>query len=106
MVAGCCATLAFWFVGTSYSWGVIQASLISEGVSDVATLSYVGSLTTTCIALFAVVNAKVIRTIGAQKTAALGVTLLGGGALLSGFAVHELGALVVTVGLVMGLGTR
>ncbi|KAK3683163.1 hypothetical protein LTR37_020502 [Vermiconidia calcicola] len=46
-----------------------------------------------------------VTTIGAQKLALLGVSLLGLGEILGGFATHNVGALFVTMGVVMGVGT-
>lgn len=101
-----CAVLTWWFVGTTYSWGVIQAALVEEGLSEASTLSFVGSLTVACIAFLAVANARIISGMGAQKLGFLGITLLGLGEILAGFAVHNIGALFATVGVVMGVGTR
>lgn len=72
-----CAVLTWWFVGTTYSWGVIQAALVEEGLSEASTLSFVGSLTVACIAFLAVANARIISGMGAQKLGFLGITLLG-----------------------------
>lgn len=41
VVAGC-ATLTFWFGGTTYSWGVMQASLVNQGLASASTLAFVG----------------------------------------------------------------
>ncbi len=41
VVAGC-ATLTFWFGGTTYSWGVMQTALINQGLASASTLSFVG----------------------------------------------------------------
>jgi hypothetical protein len=101
-----CAVITWWFVGTTYSWGVIQAALVEEGVSEASTLSFVGSLTVACIAFLAVANARIVSGMGAQKLGFLGVTLLGLGEILAGFAVNNVGALFATVGVVMGVGTR
>lgn len=101
-----CAVITWWFVGTSYSWGVIQAALVEEGVSEASTLSFVGSLTVACIAFLAVANARIVSSMGAQKLGFLGVTLLGLGEILAGFAVDNVAALFATVGVVMGVGTR
>jgi hypothetical protein len=92
-----CAVLTWWFVGTTYSWGVIQAALVEESLSEASTLSFVGSLTTACVAFLAVMNARIVSGMGAQKLAFLGVTLLGIGEILAGFAVNNVGALFATV---------
>jgi hypothetical protein len=99
------AVICFWFVGTSYSWGVIQKSLVDGGLSNASTLSFVGGLTPMCIAVLAIFNARVIRMIGARWTAVVGVALLGLGEILSGFCMHSLGGLFATIGIISGIGT-
>lgn len=101
-----CAVLAWWFIGTSYCWGVTQAALVERGLSSPSTLSFVGSLTTACISFLAVLNARVIRKLGSRVTAILGVSLLGFGEILSGFTMKNVGGLFMTVGVVTGIGTR
>lgn len=101
-----CAVLSWWFVGTSYSWGVIQAALVQSRLSSASTLSFVGSLTVAAIAVLALVNARVVRAIGARRTGLLGVVLLGSGEVLSGFSTRSVGWLFVTAGVVTGLRTR
>jgi hypothetical protein len=88
------------------SWGVIQAALVKESLSEVSTLSFVGSLTTACVTFLAIMNARIVSGMGAQRVGFLGVTLLGVGKVLAGFAVNNVGALFATVGVVMGVGTR
>lgn len=41
VVAGC-ATLQFWFGGTTYSWGVMQAALAAQGLSSPSILALIG----------------------------------------------------------------
>lgn len=100
-----CAVIAFWFVGTPYSWGVLQAALVRENSFPTSTISFVGSLTTCLIATLAVVNARLIQTLGVRLTGMLGVLLIGGGEILSGFVTHNVGGLFVTTGVVTGVGT-
>ncbi|KAL1963989.1 hypothetical protein VTN77DRAFT_7664 [Rasamsonia byssochlamydoides] len=99
-----CAVITFWFVGTTYCWGVLQAALVEQGVSSPSTLAFVGSLTTGCISFLAVLNARVIRKLGARTTGLLGVFLLGLGEELSSFTTQNVGGLFTTVGVVMGVG--
>jgi hypothetical protein len=101
-----CAMMAFWSIGTSYSWGVIQAALVKEGLSSASTLSFVGSLMPACISFLGVFVARVIRYLGARRSALLGVFLLGSGAILSGFTTHNVAGLFMTAGLLMGIGLR
>ncbi|KAF7314142.1 Monocarboxylate permease Mch4 [Mycena chlorophos] len=100
-----CAVITWWFAGLSYSWGVTQAALVKQGLSTPSTLSFVGSTTVACIAGLGVVNARIIRYLGARKTGVLGIGLLGLGELLSSFATRNIGALFVTAGAVAGIGT-
>lgn len=100
-----CAVVTWWFVGVSYTWGVIQAALVeSKGYSS-STLAFVGSLCPACISLLAVPNATVIRVIGARATALLGITLLGLGSILSGIATESVAGLFLTWGFLGGVGT-
>lgn len=101
-----CSVLCFWFVGTPYSWGVIQAALVKEHVSTPASLSFVGSLTAACISFLALANARLIRWIGGRNTAFAGMALLGGGGILSSFSTKNLGGLFFTTGILMGTGCR
>ena len=105
IVVACCS-ISFWIVGTVYSWGVMQAALFKQGLSSPPTLSWIGSLSFACISFLALVNARVIRLLGARKTALLGVSMLALGEILSGFLTHHVGGLFVTTGVVSGIGTR
>jgi hypothetical protein len=106
VVVAACAVITFWFVGTSYSWGVIQSALVDQGLSQPSTLAFVGAFTAACIAFLAIINAKVVTTIGARRTGLLGIGLLGLGGILGGFSTHSIGALFATIGVIMGVGTR
>ncbi|KAJ5126708.1 hypothetical protein N7448_007487 [Penicillium atrosanguineum] len=95
-----CAVVTWWFVGASYTWGVMQAELVQKKGYSSSTLAFVGSLCPACISLLAVPNATVIRKIGARVTALLGIFLLGLGSILSGFAVDSIAGLFMTWGVV------
>lgn len=100
----CTGILAFWAIGTSYSWGVIQAGLISEKGLSPSILPWVGSLSISMVAISAIVNARILRALGSQKTSVLGVVLLAVGEVASGFSTGNLAGLFVGTGLVMGMG--
>ncbi|KAE9378981.1 putative monocarboxylate transporter [Stipitochalara longipes BDJ] len=104
VVIAACSVLCFWFVGTSYSWGVIQAALVKDNVSTPASLSFVGSLTAACISFLALANARLIRKIGGRNTALAGVMFLGMGGILSSFTTKNVGGLFFTTGVLMGTG--
>ncbi|KAJ7197815.1 major facilitator superfamily domain-containing protein [Mycena pura] len=105
VVVFACAVLTWWSVGTGYNWGIIQAALVKQGLSSASTLSFVGSLTVAFISGLAVINARLIRFLGARRTALLGIFLIGLGEILSGFATRNIGALFVTTGTITGIGT-
>lgn len=106
VVVTACAMMTFCFVGVTYSWGIFQSALVDQGLSTPATLSFVGSSTVACIAIFAILNARLLNAIGARAVAILGVILLGGGEILSSFSLHSVAGLFVTVGGIMGIGAR
>lgn len=82
------------------------SALVDSGLSSPSTLSFVGSLTSALVGFLALVNARLLRSLGARKMGLLGVGFLGGGAVLSGFCTESIGGLFVTSGAIMGIGTR
>jgi len=100
-----CSILSFWIIGTIYSWGIIQAALLEQKLSSPSTLSFIGSLASATISALAIINARVIRLLGARNTALVGISLFSAGELLSGFATQDVAGLFVTVGVIMGVGT-
>lgn len=101
-----CAVVTWWFIGTSYCWGILQAALVKEGVSSSSTLAFVGSLATACISFLGILNARIIRKLGTRTSAIAGVFFLGLGEVLSGFSAMNIGGLFATAGVVMGIGIR
>ncbi|KAL4999331.1 major facilitator superfamily domain-containing protein [Aspergillus recurvatus] len=98
-----CSVLTWWFTGTSYSWGVLQAALVKDGVSSASTLAFVGSLAVACISFLGLLNATLIRKFGTRACGVLGIVFLGIGEILSGFALRSIGSLFVTAGAIMGV---
>jgi len=94
----------FFFSGSSYSFGVIQAALVREGLAPPSTLAFVGSLAASCLSVFAIPNSKLIRHYGAKKVLLAGATLLGLGMISASFAVKNVAALFVTSGVITGIG--
>ena len=101
-----CAILAWWAVGTSYCWGVVQNALVGDGLSSPAKLSFVGSMATSFISAFALVNSRLARLLGARYLGLLGVSLMGLSELLSSLSTHNIGGLFMSAGVMMGLGMR
>ena len=104
VVVVCCAVLSWWVIGTSYSWGVIQGALVEGGLSTPAKLSFVGSLGPTLLAAVAILNSRIMRSLGVRNTGLLGISLVGFAEILSSFAVKSLPGLFVTEGALLGLG--
>ncbi|KAH6655837.1 major facilitator superfamily domain-containing protein [Truncatella angustata] len=104
VVVAACAVVTWWFVGTSYSWGVMQNELVAEGVGSAATLAFVGSLSAALISALAIVNARIVRRLGSRRTAMIGISFVGLSALTSSFAVKNIGGLFFTSGVLLGLG--
>jgi hypothetical protein len=99
IVISCFAQL-FW-LGTSYSWGIFQAALLSSGLGTPSTLSFVGSVETALMAVLALLNAMIIRKIGSRNTSLIGVALLGLGQILSGFCTESIVGLFICVGFIV-----
>jgi hypothetical protein len=107
VVIGAASVLCFLFVGTSYSWGIIQAALARDyHVSNPATISFIGSLASALISALAIVNGKLLNKYGARSMALWGVALMVLGETLSSLAVGSVGGLFVTFGVVFGVGMR
>ncbi|KAK5046184.1 hypothetical protein LTR84_008641 [Exophiala bonariae] len=104
IIVAACSLLTFFFVGTTYSWGVIQDALVEANLSKASTLAFVGSLAVACNSAFAVINGRLVRAIGARKVAFLGVFLMGVGQITSGWALKSVAGLFITAGCLMGYG--
>lgn len=104
VAAGC--VLMWWAVGTTYSWGVIQRTLVDQGIAGPAVVSFIGSLQAAMVSLCATANAWLLQYIGPQKTALTGVALMGASGILSSFTTHNLAGLFVTGGVLFGIGAR
>ena len=96
--------ICWWFVGTTYCWGVIQGALVKDGLSSASTLSWIGSLAVACNAFLAILSARFLRGLGSRLTAILGISFVAGGEILSSFTTHNVGGLFVTAGVVLGIG--
>lgn len=82
----------------------MQAALVNAGLAPSSTLSFIQGLATSCIAFFAIVNARLVRRLGARNSGIVGCLLFSSGQILSGFAVNNVGGLFVTAGVMMGVG--
>lgn len=99
-----CAVLSFWFIGTTYCWGLFQAALVEKGVGSPSTIAWIGSVMSAGSAIFSIVSARLLSRIGSRRTALCGVCFTVSGEVLSGFTAGNLGGLFVTAGVLMGIG--
>jgi MFS family permease len=104
LMIACCTLLAFWFIGTTYSWGVLQAALVDRGLAPASTLAFIGSLAIALLAVLAMINSRALSTFGAQKMGIVGVLFLGLGQILASFSTHNIAGLFLTAGVMMGIG--
>jgi hypothetical protein len=100
------AVILWWAVGTTYSWGVVQTALVDQGLSSPAVLSFIGGLNASLISALAIINSRLMRSLGAQKMSAIGVLCMGGSEILSSFTIKNVGAFFFTAGVIMGVGIR
>lgn len=106
VVVSACAVTCWWWIGTPYSWGVMQSALVERDVSTPAVLAFVGSLAAALISAMALVNSVVLQKFGARKTAMMSMVLVSLSELLSSFTFQNITALFFTSGFMMGLGVR
>ncbi|KAL1411846.1 hypothetical protein Q8F55_002817 [Vanrija albida] len=105
-VVGCATMIAFWFVGTGYSWGVIQGALVARGLAPASTLSFIGSISVGMMAILAIANARLITAVGPRHLAIAGVLFMSVGEVLAGTAAqhNSLPGLFLTAGVMLGIG--
>lgn len=104
VVISACAVVGFWALGVTYGWGVLQKELTQQNVASTSTLSFVGGLTTTCVSIFAILNARLVAYIGSRWTGLLGVTFVGLGQILVSFKPTNIASLFICVGVITGIG--
>jgi hypothetical protein len=106
VIVAACSVVIFWFGGVTYSWGVVQESLVDSGLAKASTLAFVGSLAVSCLSAFAAVNGRLVRALGARNVAYLGIGSMGLGQIFAGWATKSVPGLFITAGLIMGYGVR
>ncbi|RMZ80919.1 hypothetical protein DV737_g2745, partial [Chaetothyriales sp. CBS 132003] len=107
VVVFACSVLTFWFSGLTGAWGIIQTALLSSTLTDTttSTTAFVGSLGITICVAFGLMAVRLMRLIGARYAATLGISLLGIGALASGFTTTNIAGLFQTFGVLIGAGS-
>jgi hypothetical protein len=103
VLAGC-TVVCWWSIGTAQSYGILQAALLQENVSTSTTLMFVGSMSVGIVCAFAILYAKIMRTLGTRWTAMLGILLMSLSGAISSVVYENIGALFATYGVLMGLG--
>lgn len=104
VVVAAASSSLFVYMGVIYSWGILQAQLAQQESLSLTSLTFVGSLATSCMCSLCIPVGKVVRRFGYQKTAMAGALFLGLGEFLSSWVTHSLGALFVTHGIIFGIG--
>ncbi|KAF9232145.1 major facilitator superfamily domain-containing protein [Melanogaster broomeanus] len=104
VIVSACSLITAFFIGGTYSWGVMQAALANEKLASDSTLAFVGSVAVSWVAFGAIPCSRVIRWLGTRNGAVLGCLLLGLGDILNGFSSKSVGGLFFTNGIVLGLG--
>ncbi|KAM3548320.1 hypothetical protein MY1884_009230 [Beauveria asiatica] len=102
-----CAVVSFWLTGVNYSWGVMQSALVDAGgLGSPSSLSFAGSIPATLISVMAMSNARIVRRLGARRTAVAGISVIAAAQILSGFCVAaaSLPGLYATAGVMLGVG--
>ncbi|KAM3515884.1 hypothetical protein MY11210_000424 [Beauveria gryllotalpidicola] len=104
-----CAVVSFWLTGVNYSWGVMQSALVDAGLGSPSSLSFAGSIPATLISVMAMLNARIVRRLGARWTAVVGIAVIGLAQILSAFCTapgssSSLPGLYVTAGVMLGVG--
>ncbi|GAA5847378.1 hypothetical protein JCM9279_000265 [Rhodotorula babjevae] len=99
-----CFTLFFSTVGGIYSWGVFQDALVTADVASASTLAFVGSTQATMQALLAIPISRLIAAYGPRRVALFGTACTALGPLLASFCTRSVPGLLVTEGLVFGIG--
>ncbi|GAA6040718.1 hypothetical protein JCM8097_000890 [Rhodosporidiobolus ruineniae] len=91
-------------VGGIYAWGVFQDALVAEGVGSSSTLSWIGSTQACVQALLAIPVNRLVAAYGPRRIAVAGSLFAGLAPILASFSIHNVGGLVVTAGIMFGLG--
>ncbi|TXT08907.1 hypothetical protein VHUM_03035 [Vanrija humicola] len=103
-MVGCCAMLGFWFVGVTYSWGVLQTTLVERHLAPASTLAFVGSIAVSMLSFMAILNSRILMSLGARKMAVIGTVLMSFSQIFASFTTRNIGGLFVTAGVMMGFG--
>ncbi|WOO83179.1 Aspyridones efflux protein apdF [Vanrija pseudolonga] len=103
-MVGCCSMLGFWFVGVTYSWGVLQTTLVERHLAPASTLAFVGSIAVSMLSFMAILNSRILTSLGARKMAIIGTFFMSFSQIFASFTTRNVGGLFVTAGVMMGLG--
>ncbi|KAL1405700.1 hypothetical protein Q8F55_007368 [Vanrija albida] len=103
MVA-CCAMIGFWFVGVTYSWGVLQTTLVEQRLAPASTLAFVGSIAVSMLSVMAIINSRILTALGARNMAVIGTLFMSFSQIFASFTTRNIGGLFFTAGVMMGFG--
>ncbi|CRK33919.1 hypothetical protein BN1708_006188 [Verticillium longisporum] len=104
VVISACAIVGWWVSGVNYSWGVMQGALVERGVGSASVLSFCGALSPALMASLAIINARVVRSLGTRKLALMGIFFVGMSQIGASFVTHSTVGLFFLPGALLGLG--
>ncbi|GAA6037489.1 hypothetical protein JCM8097_008213 [Rhodosporidiobolus ruineniae] len=99
-----CFVLFSTSVGGVYTYGVFQDALVAEGVAPASTLAWIGSTQACLAAVVAIPTSRSVAAYGPRAVALAGTSLITVGMICASFNTRSVGGLVVTQGLLFGLG--
>ncbi|GAA5900858.1 hypothetical protein JCM6882_007682 [Rhodosporidiobolus microsporus] len=99
-----CFVLFSTTVGGVYSWGVFQDAFVAEGLASSSALAWIGSTQATIQAIAALPISRLVAAYGPRRIALIGSFFASAGPILGSFCTKNIGGLVVTEGLMFGVG--
>lgn len=98
------AVTTFVYIGTIYSWGIIEAGLVESTSISLLALTFVGSLATSFQVFTSWVARLAVQKFGFQKTALMGALLMGLGEFVASWLTQHLAGMFIMHGVVFGIG--
>ncbi|GAA5906385.1 hypothetical protein JCM6882_002715 [Rhodosporidiobolus microsporus] len=99
-----CFVLLASTIGGLYSWGVFQDALVAQGLAPSSTLAWIGSTQASIEAIAAIPVSRLVAAYGPRRVALAGAFFTSAGPLFGGFCTKSVAGLVITEGLMFGLG--
>ncbi|KAJ1545300.1 hypothetical protein HK405_008018, partial [Cladochytrium tenue] len=91
-------------LGGIYSWGVFQDRLVADGLAPSSTLVWIGSAQASVESLLIIPGDRLVAAYGPRRVALVGTFFAAAGPILAGFCTNSVVGLILTEGLMFGLG--